>query len=151
MPRHLTLPLFTALVLVPSHLLGQSVPRRAEVAGTLRSRPPRGLPSAGADAEEPPIPLEEIRRVVLRQLGALNRCRERADAGAPQGQGRYGVRFIITRSGRVRGVRTHATGSAPALDACVLGVFEAMVFPRPHGGVEVTVDYPVSFCGIDSP
>lgn len=151
MPRALALPLFTALALLPAHVHGQPSPRRPDVVGTLRSRPPRGLPRVSADAEEPPIPLEEIRRVVLRQLGALNQCRERADAGAPQGHGSYGVRFIITRSGRVRGARTHATGSAPALDACVLGVFEAMVFPRPRGGVEVTVDYPVSFCGMDSP
>lgn len=149
MRRDLTLPLISLLVLVPAHVHGRRGPRLPEVVGALRGRPPRGLPYAGADAEEPPIPLEEIRRVVLQQLGALNRCLERADAGAPQGRGHYGVRFVIARSGRVRSVRARAAGSAPALDACVVGVFEAMVFPRPRGGVEVTVDYPVSFCGIE--
>jgi len=141
--------LLTLLVLVPTYVHGRRGPAPADVVGALRGRPPRGLPYAGADAQEPPIPLEEIRRVVLRQIGALNRCRERADAGAPQGHGRYGVRIVIAPSGRVRRVRALAAGSAPALDACVLGLFEAMVFARPRGGAEVSVDYPMSRCGIE--
>lgn len=149
MPRTVAATL-AALVLLASPLLrGQRLPPRGAAVGVLRGRPARGLPHA-PPADDPPLTPEEIRRVVLRHLGALSRCHDRPDGGAPRADGRYSVRFVIAPSGRVRGVRTYPAGREAASDACVIGVFAAMVFPRPRGGATVTVDYPGTICGLDA-
>jgi hypothetical protein len=79
-----------------------------------------------------------IRRVVKRHLMKLLACYETHDLTTP----RIVMSFTIGTSGRV--VSAMVQGGTKPLQACVLGVFKRMTFPRPKDVVKVT--YPLQIC-----
>jgi TonB family protein len=85
---------------------------------------------------------EQIRRVVVRNLGQVRHCYQQAletNAGA---SGRLSVRWVIGADGQVMGagVESNDTGVA-SLGDCVTSAVRRWQFPPPSAGV-VTVTYP---------
>jgi hypothetical protein len=79
-----------------------------------------------------------IRRVVKRHIMRILACYEQHDLHAP----RLVMSFTIGTSGRVTSAMV--TGGTKPLQACVLGVFKRMTFPKPKDVIKVT--YPLQIC-----
>lgn len=113
--------------------------------------PPEGVAAAhpphagrGADAGALPPEAVEIRRAVVRNLGAVNRCYEQGLATDPALQGRVLVQFVIAPNGAVTTARaTQNTLGAPAVADCIVTAARAWRFPARRGG-PLTVNYPFS-------
>ncbi len=89
---------------------------------------------------------EVIRRVVLRNLGAVAHCHELALARNPTLAGRLVLQFVIGPLGNVLSVVMRENAVAdPAVGACVSSVLSRMQFPAPPGNASVTVSYPFNF------
>jgi hypothetical protein len=115
--------------------------------GKLQGRGLRGpLVRAAAPTVQGALPLEALRRVVLRNLGAITHCHERGLATNPSATGRVEVSFAINAEGSVRGATTNDAYPIAEVRTCVQRVFERLQFPRPEHG-EVTVVYPVELLG----
>ncbi|MFO0559960.1 MAG: serpin family protein [Polyangiales bacterium] len=112
----------------------------------------RSLPGpivrASAPTVQGALAPEAIRRIVLRNLGAVTHCHERGLATNPSASGRVEVSFTINAEGSVRGASTNDAYPVPEVRACVQRVFERLQFPRPERG-EVTVVYPVMLLTTD--
>ncbi len=105
------------------------------------SGPYRTLGAGSADMGEH-YPAEQVRRVVLRNLGQVRHCYEQALEQHAGASGRVSVRWVIGADGQVlaAGVAANDTGVA-SLGDCVAGAVRRWQFPAPSGGV-VTVNYP---------
>lgn len=86
---------------------------------------------------------EAIRRVVLRNLGQVNRCYEQGLATSPNIAGRVVVRFVIGGSGTVVGSSVANSSIAiPSVGECIANAVRRWQFPAPEGNGVVTVNYP---------
>lgn len=114
--------------------LGSGLRGRA-AAPTVRAAPP---------AVQGALSVEVIRRVVLRNLGQVRHCYERALATNPSLMGRIGARFTLGPDGRVIAVQLIGdTVGDPGLGACLQQAIARWVFPAPQGAVTIT--YPFNF------
>lgn len=121
--------------------------RYGNTRGTLRPDPrpthgPRVRPSH--DVEVTGISPEAIRRVVLRNIGQVNRCYEQGLATNPNISGRVVVRFVVTGGGSVlaSNVREDNVG-VPAVSNCIASAVQRWNFPAvPESSGPVTVTYP---------
>jgi Ca-activated chloride channel homolog len=87
---------------------------------------------------------EVIRKVIQRHMKAVRACYEAALQANPALAGRMVVKLVIEGPGRVRSaIVAETTLNDAAVEACVVKVFAALVFPRIPGGGEATVNYPV--------
>ena len=96
------------------------------------------------------IPQEAIRRVVLRNLGQVNRCYEQGLSQNPSAQGRVAVRFVIAGGGAVLAAGVAEDGlHMPSVSACIAGAVRRWTFPVPESSGPVTVTYPFSLMPAD--
>lgn len=111
----------------------------------LRGRAPAPVVRAAAPSVQGMLSPEVIRRVVLRNLGAVRRCYERALAMNPALTGRMGVRFTIGRDGRVTVVEfPNDTLRDVGIQTCVRQALLRWIFPAPQGVVTVTYPFNLS-------
>ena len=111
---------------------------RAATGPTVRTSAPAVMGSLSPDV---------IRRVVLRNLGQVNRCYQLALARVPTLAGRFALRFVIDPSGNVSGA-TPAPGSTlrdPTFELCMTTAVRRWVFPALSAAGSVTVTYPFTF------
>ncbi|MEZ4408917.1 MAG: TonB family protein [Polyangiales bacterium] len=113
---------------------GRGLRNRGTTGPTVRAAPPSvsGLLSP-----------EAIRRVVLRNLGQVNRCYEQGLATSPNIAGRVVVRFVIGGTGTVIGSSVADSSIAvPSVGECIANAVRRWQFPAPEGNGVVTVNYP---------
>jgi outer membrane biosynthesis protein TonB len=74
-------------------------------------------------------------------------CYEREiNSGHPGLKGKVVAAFVIEASGRADSVSVASSSIASVnVENCVLGVISRIQFPKPGGGVPVTIKYPISF------
>jgi len=85
---------------------------------------------------------DAIRKVIVEHITAIRHCYNEGLASDPELAGKLVTRFTISTSGAVSHAEIRAsTLPAPAVEACIVGVLEGLVFPAPTGG-SVEVDYP---------
>jgi hypothetical protein len=124
--------------------------------GGLRPGAPGHTPKApqvrmGATSVSGRIPPEVIQRIVRQHFGRLRGCYERSlKPGFANAAGRVTVRFVIGRDGAVRNASEAGSDLGSEVTACVVRVFQGMVFPAPDGNI-VTVVYPITFTPGDGP
>lgn len=89
------------------------------------------------------IPQEAIRRVVVRNIGQVNRCYEQGLNLNPTAAGRVSVRFVIAGGGAVLavGVAQNELG-IPSVGDCIANAVRRWSFPVPEASGPVTVTYP---------
>lgn len=89
------------------------------------------------------IPQEAIRRVVVRNIGQVNRCYEQGLSLSPAAAGRVTVRFVVAGGGAVLavGVAQNELGLASVGD-CIANAVRRWQFPVPEASGPVTVTYP---------
>ncbi len=121
--------------------------------GTLQETPrathgPRVTPSTPDIAGT--IAPEAIRRVVLRNIGQVNRCYEQGLSINPSASGRVAIRFVIAGGGAVlaAGVMEDGLG-IPSVSACIAGAVRRWNFPVPSDSGPVTVTYPFTLMPAD--
>jgi hypothetical protein len=102
---------------------------------------PRVVPSR--PEVEGQIPQEAIRRVVVRNIGQVNRCYEQGLSLSPTAAGRVSIRFVIAGGGAVlaAGVAQNELGIASVGD-CIANAVRRWQFPVPEASGPVTVTYP---------
>ncbi len=93
---------------------------------------------------------EAIRRVVLRNIGQVNRCYEQGLSVNPRAMGRVAVRFVIAGGGSVlaTGVTEDGLGM-PAVSSCIASAVRRWNFPVPESSGPVTVTYPFTLMPAD--
>lgn len=97
----------------------------------------------GEPAAPPGLDRAIIRRYVMRSIGRIRFCYEKALLGDPSLKGTVTAKFTIGRDGHVSG--STASGLTPAVASCVAEAIAAIQFPRPDGALSVTVTYPFAF------
>jgi len=91
------------------------------------------------------LPPAVIQHVVRSNFGRVKLCYEAALRSDPSTGGRIETKFRIALDGTVSSavvVSSRDAGAPDALHECVRGVFKALTFPPPEGGV-VTIIYPL--------
>lgn len=98
----------------------------------------------------PGISPELIRRVVLRNIGQVNRCYEQGLSTNPRAAGRVAVRFVIAPGGSVLGAAVaEDTVQMPSVAECIAGSVRRWSFAIPADSGTVTVTYPFSLMPAD--
>lgn len=93
---------------------------------------------------------EVVRRVVLRNLGQVNRCYEQGLSTNPRAAGRVAVRFVIAPGGAVLGAAVaDDTVGMPAVAECIAGAVRRWSFTVPADTGAITVTYPFSLMPAD--
>jgi hypothetical protein len=94
--------------------------------------------------EDPPVlsrpglPPEVVRRITRQNFGALKACYAHQTSLDPTPGGSITVRYVIDPTGSVTTATfTSSTLSDPAMNACVVAVFQRLSFPAPSGGAIV--------------
>jgi MYXO-CTERM domain-containing protein len=80
-----------------------------------------------------------IRRYIRRQFPRLRYCYEKELVRSPKLSGSVATTFGIDSTGKV--IKATAQGVDQAVAACVAKTIEAIQFPKPRGGGNVTVQY----------
>lgn len=122
--------------------------------GTIQAAPrathgPRVTPASHPDIAGTIAP-EAIRRVVLRNIGQVNRCYEQGLSINPSASGRVAIRFVIAGGGAVlaAGVMEDGLG-LPSVSACIAGAVRRWNFPVPSDSGAITVTYPFTLMPAD--
>ena len=107
----------------------------------------RGVPGPTVRARPPDIsgllPSEAIRRVVLRNLGQVNRCHELGVANDATAAGRVTIRFAVSDTGDVVASRvTGRTYPIASVAACIAEAARRWRFPASGGRGMTIVNYP---------
>ncbi len=90
---------------------------------------------------------EVVRRVVMRNVGQVQRCIEEGQASRPGLAGRVTVRFVVNGEGAVIGSGVESsTLAAPTVEQCVAAATRRWQFPAPERGV-VMVHQPFNVQG----
>jgi TonB family protein len=87
-----------------------------------------------------------IDEYIKRHMRQLRACYEKEQKKHPKLEGKVNAHFVIDGSGRVVSAElVESTLKNKAVEACVLGVFQGIVYPEPKDGGTIEVDYPLSF------
>jgi hypothetical protein len=99
----------------------------------------------------PPLTREEIRLVVRAKLPQVRACFDAGLTRAPDIGGRVRLRFTIGADGRVVAITVDEDqlGDAGVTD-CLRAELASWQFPRPRGGLAITIAYPFVFSSADS-
>jgi hypothetical protein len=87
-----------------------------------------------------------IQQVIRRHMNQLRYCYQRELTTSPSLSGRIEVKFVVARDGTVSSASVaSSTMGNQAVESCIAGRFQRMVFPEPQGGGIVVVRYPLVF------
>lgn len=100
----------------------------------------------GRISNEKGLTKEEVGRVIHDHMGEIRYCHESAMVYDPKLQGKALIKFTINPAGRVSAASISESnlGNSP-LAPCVVSRLKTWQFPRPKGGIDVTVTYPFLF------
>lgn len=86
---------------------------------------------------------DQIAAVINRNMGQVVYCYEKGLQTKPSLSGRVNMRWVIGANGRVKGAKVAASSLKSAqVESCLVQKLSRWKFPRPHGGVSVSVLYP---------
>jgi TonB family protein len=89
---------------------------------------------------------EEVGAVIYSHMGEVRYCHEAAMLQNPKTEGKLMIQFRIDPAGRVETAGIESSSVTPGtLDECVRSRLMTWRFPKPRGGVHVTVSYPFLF------
>ncbi len=89
---------------------------------------------------------DEVGQVIHKHMDSIRYCHEAAIIAQPNISGRIVVRFVIGGSGSVKKVSiTSSTLPSDQLANCIMRKLSTFRFPKPKGGIDVSVDYPFIF------
>ncbi len=120
------------------------------VALQLRIRARGEKPKAVAPPKPKPVPMgfcekKDIAKVMRGRMGAFRFCYERRLQYNPNLQGKLGLRFTISESGKVESVRVvKKTIADKEVEACVIKNIKKLHFAKPQGG-KCVVQWPFVF------
>ena len=97
----------------------------------------------GGGSAEGGLAMSQIEAVIQQNIGQIYYCYEKGLQKAPQLQGRVVTDFVINGSGRVSAALIGQTSlRASMVEKCMLQKLKGWKFPKPVGGVDVSVSYP---------
>ncbi len=86
---------------------------------------------------------DQIAAVVMRNMGQIVYCYEKGLQSKPSLQGRVTTYFKIDNRGRVQLAKvTRSNVESKQVESCMVNKIKTWKFPRPSGGVNVSVNYP---------
>lgn len=92
------------------------------------------------------IPKEEIDATIEKRIRQFRACYEKELFAFPELSGTVNTKFVIGAEGKVTNAVVEATTLNNAgVEACILGVFKRLSFPKPIGGGTVETSYLFSF------
>jgi len=97
----------------------------------------------GGGSVEGGLEMSQIEAVIQQNIGQIYYCYEKGLQKAPQLQGRVVTDFVINGAGRISVAQVGQTSlKAAQVEGCMLGKLKSWKFPKPVGGVDVSVSYP---------
>lgn len=96
------------------------------------------------------LTMDEVGAVIHAHRAEAKFCHDSALIGRPGLEGKVQIAFTISPGGRVK--TTHieeSTMNESSMEACVTDALKKWQFPKPKGGVEVSVTYPFYFKVLD--
>ncbi|HMK73282.1 MAG TPA: AgmX/PglI C-terminal domain-containing protein [Myxococcaceae bacterium] len=122
--------------------------------------PPDATPVAAADAgvvlpdvSKLPFTPDSITQVVRAHQPEIQECYEKMLAMRKEKlQGKLLTRFLITPAGTAKSAQVLKKGTTlkdKDLDACVVGVLQGMVFPKPPDKKDHPVEYPFNLQAVE--
>ena len=92
------------------------------------------------------LAMSQVQAIIKKHQGELTYCYEKNLQTQPNLRGQVSVKFIINRSGRVSSAGiAHSSMRSPRVENCIARAFKRWKFPKPHEGVNVSVQYPIAF------
>lgn len=89
---------------------------------------------------------DQIAEVIQKNYGQIMYCFERGLQTQPKLSGRVGMKWVINGSGRVSSARVgNSSLRSSSVEGCLVAKLRGFQFPRPVGGVNVSVDFPFNF------
>ena len=86
---------------------------------------------------------ESINAVIQKNMGQIVYCYEKGLQVDPKASGLVNVRFIIGGNGRVATAKVASSSvGSKKIDSCIINKLSGWKFPKPHGKVNVKVNYP---------
>jgi len=105
------------------------------------------------DVNALPFTPDSITQVVRAHQPEIQECYEKTLAARKEKlQGKLATRFLITPAGTVKGAQVLKKGTTlkdKDLNACVVGVLQRMVFPKPPDKKDHPVEYPFNLQAVE--
>lgn len=107
-----------------------------------------GTVAIGAPSVTGRLSVEAVAEILATHASAIRYCYERERVIDPTLGGTLTVGFGVGRDGAVADVTiSESTLSRPTVEACLVGRFERLRFPRPRGRAAATVSVQLGFSG----
>jgi TonB family protein len=108
------------------------------------------VPFVSADADgsvvDDGLTKDEVGEVIHRHLSEIRYCYESAMVREPDIEGKLVTNFTIDGGGHVKSAEAKSSSLPdPRMDDCILRRLVTWQFPKPRGGVDVSVSYPFIF------
>ncbi len=116
--------------------------------GDGRARANVSINEGGVDVAGGGLTSEEINRVIRASKGSFRSCYQSLLQSNPGISGDIKIKFVIGPAGRVTSSSPSSVSSkfnGTNMGSCMSGKMRQLGFPKPRGGVSVTVNYPFSF------
>jgi hypothetical protein len=128
------------------HNVGYGKGEHAQVKGQGKGFVPFVQADANGAVVDEGLTREEVGEVIHRHLSEVRYCYESAMLRSPDIEGKLMAAFTIGASGAVKTADAKtSTLPDPRLDDCIIRRLVSWPFPKPRGGVEVSVTYPFIF------
>jgi TonB family protein len=89
---------------------------------------------------------DQVAKVVNTHIQEVRSCHDSATRRSGRIEGRLEISFVIDPNGAVSQAKSLSNSSGdPTLGTCIIGRLKTWSFPRPRGGVSVSVSYPFVF------
>jgi TonB family protein len=128
------------------HSVGYGKGEHASIKGQGKGFVPFVQADASGAIVDEGLTREEVGEVIHRHLSEIRYCYESAMLRSPDIEGKLMVAFTINAAGAVKTAEAKSsTLPDPRLDDCIIRRLNTWPFPKPRGGVEVSVTYPFIF------
>jgi TonB family protein len=119
---------------------------RASVKGQGKGFTPFVSADANGSVVDEGLTKDEVGEVIHRHLSEVRYCYESAMIRTPDIEGKLMTNFTINGQGVVKSAEVKSsTLPDPRLDDCIIRRLATWKFPKPRGGVDVSVTYPFIF------
>ncbi|MDR3607389.1 MAG: AgmX/PglI C-terminal domain-containing protein [Oligoflexia bacterium] len=128
------------------HGIGYGKGEHASIKGQGKGFVPFVQADASGSVVDEGLTRDEVGEVIHRHLSEIRYCYESAMLRSPDIEGKLMAAFVINGSGAVKTAEAKSsTLPDPRLDDCIIRRLVTWPFPKPRGGVEVSVTYPFIF------
>ncbi len=106
--------------------------------------------SGAGSAVEEGLSRDEVAGVIRGHMNEVRYCHEASLIRNPKLAGRIILHFVIGKEGTIKTAKEESTTLIdPQLSSCILRRLESWKFPKPRGGVDVSVSFPFLFKVLD--